>query len=101
MGYFSNGSEGCDYENKYCDHCVHKNGPDGKSGCAVWLAHMLRNYDECNNENSILHILIPRKGIENEKCTMFLLKESESAAFKKAELELAKYKEAMLRHKPI
>lgn len=67
MGYFSNGSEGADYEAAYCVRCVHL------QGCAVWLAHMLHNYDECNNEKSILHLLIPRSdnGLGNEECLMF------------------------------
>ena len=60
MGYFSNGPEGMDYEAQYCASCVHQDGPDGKSGCAVWLAHMLCNYEEATNETSILHLLIPR-----------------------------------------
>ncbi len=67
MGYFSNGTEGMDYEARYCDKCIHQ-----EQGCAVWLAHMMHNYDECNNEKSILHILIPRnKEGWNEKCKMF------------------------------
>lgn len=67
MGYFSNGNEGMDYEARYCDHCVH----NGK--CTVWLLHNLHNYKECNNNDSMLHTLIPRSkdGIGNEKCTMF------------------------------
>jgi hypothetical protein len=72
MGYFSNGSEGDCYEAEFCSRCVHQNGPDGESGCAVMLAHLLRNYDECNNKESILHILIPRdKDGWNEQCKMF------------------------------
>ncbi len=67
MGYFSNGTEGMDYEGRYCARCVH-NGD-----CAVWDAHMQHNYKECNNEESILHILIPRneKGW-NDQCKMFV-----------------------------
>lgn len=39
--------------------------------CAVWAAHMLKNYDECNNEESILHMLIPRDGKGNNGiCSM-------------------------------
>lgn len=75
MGYFSNGAEGMDYESRYCDHCVHQDGPDGKSGCAVWQAHVFYNYTECNNKESILHLLIPRgKGGWNEQCQMFAKK---------------------------
>lgn len=71
MGYFSNGCEGADYEEQYCSRCVHYREDD--SGCPVFLAHLLHNYDECNNENSILHLLIPRKkdGLGNEQCAMF------------------------------
>lgn len=71
MGYFSNGTEGMAYEAHYCDKCIHRGSETG--GCGVWLAHMLRNYDDCNDENSILHLLIPRnKEGWNEQCTMFV-----------------------------
>lgn len=72
MGYFSNGTEGMEYEAAYCDRCLHQQ-PDGP-GCTVWLAHMLYNYDECNEEESILHLLIPRTkdGLGNKECTMFI-----------------------------
>jgi hypothetical protein len=71
MGYFSNGTEGMDYEARFCDRCVHQKPEDG--GCAVWLAHMLYNYEQCNNDDSILHILIPRSKdkLRNEQCAMF------------------------------
>jgi len=67
MGYFSNGTEGMMYEDQYCSRCIH-----GDS-CAVWAAHMIHNYDECNNDNSILHMLIPRteNGLGNQECRMF------------------------------
>ena len=73
MGYFSNGSEGEYYESEYCSKCVHYPGSEDDGGCAVLIAHMIYNYDECNNKDSILHILIPRdtKG-NNEKCQMFI-----------------------------
>jgi len=67
MGYFSNGAEGADYQEKYCVNCIHY------EGCAVWVAHLLHSYDECNNKDSILHILIPRSedGLSNERCRMY------------------------------
>lgn len=71
MGYFSNGTEGEAYEARYCSRCIHQNGPDGDGGCAVWLLHMLHNYDECNKEDSFLHTLIPRHGTTNGRCAMF------------------------------
>jgi hypothetical protein len=74
MGYFSNGSEGMDYEATYCERCIHF-GPEEGPGCPVWLAHLIHNYDECNKEESILHILIPRAADgSNEQCTMFVEK---------------------------
>lgn len=72
MGYFSNGSEGSSYESAVCSNCIHQDDP-----CVVWYAHLDRNYEECNNEKSILHILIPRTddGLSNERCAMFKAKE--------------------------
>jgi len=71
MGYFPNGTSGMMYEEQYCQHCVHFKPDDG--GCMVWLAHLLHNYDECNNDKSILDLLIPRSenGLGNEECKMF------------------------------
>ena len=69
MGYFSNGSEGMDYEARYCEKCVHYDG------CAVWMMHIDHNYDECNKPDSFLHVLIPREGLGNGKCRMFHEKE--------------------------
>lgn len=73
MGYFANGTEGMAYEEHYCRRCIH-DGPEEGPGCPVWLAHLLYNYDECNNEDSILHLLIPRSkdGLNNLECTMFV-----------------------------
>lgn len=74
MGYFSNGSEGSEYEQRYCARCIHVDGKDGKSGCPVWLAHLLKNYEECDDKDSVLHLLIPRTpdGLGNAECTMFV-----------------------------
>ena len=67
MGYFANGTEGCSYEAKWCANCVHF------ENCAILVTHHLHNYEEANNEKSILHELIPidDKG-NNLKCEMFL-----------------------------
>jgi hypothetical protein len=71
MGYFSNGAEGSDYEERYCARCIHRD--DAPAGCAVWNAHLFRNYDECNKADSVLHDLIPRTadGLGNQQCHMF------------------------------
>jgi len=73
MGYFSNGTEGMDYQNNYCSRCVH----DVNSDCPIWLAHLIYNYAECNKEDSILHMLIPRTedGLDNEQCRLFIKKD--------------------------
>jgi len=71
MAYFSNGSEGMAYEDAYCDKCIHCPGITGKN-CAVWEIHMLRNTEGANDDESILHDLIPRKGTTNGKCRMFM-----------------------------
>lgn len=68
MGYFSNGTEGMDYQEGYCSKCIH----DKDENCPVWAAHLVHNYDECNKPESILHMLIPREGIRNLRCTMFI-----------------------------
>ena len=74
MGYFPNGTAGDSYEEMYCDRCIHQGPMDGP-GCAVLEAHLLHNYVDCNNKNSILHILIPRdKAGNNEQCRMFVEK---------------------------
>ncbi|MCD1645219.1 hypothetical protein [Aurantimonas coralicida] len=68
MGYFSNGTEGMMYEEDFCSKCLHGDG------CPVWDAHMLKNYEECNKPDSILHMLIPRTegGLGNGQCLMFI-----------------------------
>lgn len=66
MAYFSNGTEGMIYEERYCDRCLHQ------EGCPVWDAHLLYSYRDCNDESSILHMLIPRDGGRNSQCRMFV-----------------------------
>lgn len=77
MGYFPNGTSGMAYEEQYCDRCIHQKPDDG--GCAVFLAHLIHNYDEANNDQSILGILIPtNEDGFNEQCTMFVEKDTAS-----------------------
>lgn len=73
MGYFSNGTEGMDYEEHYCHRCIH-DGPEEGPGCPVWLAHLLHNYEQHKDEQlaSVLNILIPRdEDGWNQQCSMF------------------------------
>lgn len=75
MGYFPNGTEGMIYDEEMCSRCVHQKPDDG--GCAVWLLHMIYNYDQLDKGQeklkTALDILIPvgEDGLSNEKCTMF------------------------------
>jgi len=70
MGYFSNGSEGHDYQERYCWRCVHWNRD---FGCPAWQIHQVINYDECNKKDSVLHQMIPRlEDGTNGKCFAFI-----------------------------
>lgn len=79
MGYFSNGTEGIDYQERYCIECINYTTRDGEGaeGCPVWDMHLIHNYEQCTNKtiNDLLCELIPQDGIHNERCKMFLSKE--------------------------
>lgn len=68
MAYFSNGTEGMMYQEDWCDRCIHA------GDCPIWDAHMLHNYRDCNDPESILHMLIPRSAdkLGNDQCRMFI-----------------------------
>ena len=69
MAYFSNGSEGTQYEHDFCSRCVHYDG------CPVWGLHLLWNYEQDGNpdKEEALSMLIPRSQdeLDNEECKMF------------------------------
>ena len=73
MGYFSNGSEGEAFQSRLCVKCVHHNNDPDDDACPVWMAHLMFNYDQHNNEavGHILDVLMPRNGIRND-CAMFI-----------------------------
>lgn len=70
MAYFANGTEGDMYEEKYCSRCVHNQ--DEERGCPVMNAHLMYNYGQTGVVESVLSMLIPRDGIRNEQCRMFV-----------------------------
>lgn len=74
MAYFSNGTEGALYFEAYCARCIHDKNED----CPIWAAHLLYSYRDCNDESSILHMLIPRSadGLSNEACKLFVEREA-------------------------
>lgn len=73
MGYFSNGTEGFEYEAKYCSRCVHN---DEDNGCPVMNTHFLHNYTDNDDVKEILNMFIPRDdenwNVTNEQCKMFM-----------------------------
>ena len=76
MGYFANGMEGNAYWKKYCSKCAHEwTGSEIVVNCPVWTAHILWDGGECDKPDSILHRMIPRNGIKNEKCNFYQRKE--------------------------
>lgn len=100
MAYFSNGTEGQDYEARWCDRCVHQGGPNGP-GCAVWLAHLMHNYEQKEGSplEQVLATLIPvdARGFAL-KCKMFITAEdvrrARLARSRKPLLESARVEEA-------
>ncbi len=72
MGYFSNGSEGEGYTDRWCDRCIH-NDPEGPF-CAVWMLHAEWNYSQYKDaaQKHALDALIPPDGIFNAQCKMFI-----------------------------
>lgn len=53
MAYFANGTEQMIFEDTVCKGCKYQ------GDCQIMDLHMLYNYDECNNKDSILHKAIP------------------------------------------
>ena len=73
MGYFSNGTEGEMYREKYCDRCVNNGDEKGEDGCAVWDAHLIYNGED--GPEPVLNMLIPRDADGwNKQCRMFRLR---------------------------
>lgn len=69
MAYFPNGTSGEILREQYCDRCKW----DKDQSCPIWNAHMIHNYDECNNDKSILHMLIKHTadGLCADECYFF------------------------------
>ena len=70
MGFFSSGTEGDAYHDRYCTRCVHDIDEDRP----VWGAHLTFNFDGKGVADHVLHRLIPRDGNQNGKCNLFLEK---------------------------
>lgn len=79
MGYFSNGTEGMDYQERYCSKCWH----DRDERCPIWMLHMTYPYKRDPETEVILNALIPlsKDGLNNEQCTQFVSSGSVDADF--------------------
>ena len=69
MAYFPNGTSGDVFREQYCDRCKW----DNDESCPIWAAHLMYNYEECNNDKSILHMLIKNTpdGLFADECYFF------------------------------
>ena len=80
MGYFSNGSEGFDYQERYCIRCLNwRDNGTGSEGCPIMDLHAMWNYEAIGKNADktkamALSHFIAREGIENKECTMFQIK---------------------------
>ena len=73
MAYFSNGTEGDMFREKWCDRCIH----DENNDCPVWNAHLAFDYQQLKEGKEelrqVLDMLIPMKDkIWPDKCKMFV-----------------------------
>lgn len=93
MGYFSNGSEGMDFEETWCRQCVHDSD---KVPCPIMGLHRDWNYEQivdgkCQGDKAkALSAFIPRHGAFNLSCVMWF--PSQEAAAKRRENYDAKVK---------
>jgi len=82
MGYFANGTEGMEYEDRYCCRCINYRSTEeiNQRGCPVLDLHSLWNYEACSDpiKKSALDSLIPRdeRGF-NKQCRMFIPEDSD------------------------
>lgn len=57
MAYFSNGTEGEVYRERFCDRCLYD---ERDGGCPIWFAHLAYCHDEHGKPGgAILDLLIP------------------------------------------
>ena len=72
MAYFSNGTEGMDYEERFCSRCIHNETQP--YGCPVINLHRKWNYEQHGDKEKalILNSFIPRDERGNNlQCLMF------------------------------
>ena len=101
MGYFSNGTEGMMYEEKYCENCSNyiSRDHDEIKSCPIMDAHQHANYDQFSKSKYskslklVLETLIPTDGINNGICSMFTPDEA-------TKVERSYFRDVLLKGKP-
>jgi hypothetical protein len=76
MAYFSNGTSGIMYQEKYCNRCTNQIdlGDNRGIGCPVWDMHLVSNYDREKKPEiaTILDSFIPMDDhMTPKQCVMF------------------------------
>lgn len=75
MGYFPNGTSAEAYMATFCEHCVNwrYDVQTDTYGCPVMDLHMINNYalQDKSMQEALSHF-IPRDGVANQQCQMFL-----------------------------
>lgn len=68
MGYFSNGTEGLAWQEKWCHNCVNfKDRGDGRGeGCPVFDLHYLYNYDQLERAKPPIYLHIRRGNLDSK-----------------------------------
>lgn len=72
MAYFANGTDGSLYEAQYCDQCAHRRNPDTGERCSILMLHLLWNGDQIEDRELALDLFIPREGVTNTQCSMYI-----------------------------
>lgn len=79
MGYFANGTEAMQWQEKNCLRCRNYKIREGEDtvGCPIWDLHFIYAYEVCDDEGTpakvMLDTLIPitENGLYNKQCSMF------------------------------
>ena len=79
MGYFSSGTEGEIYYERYCENCIHSSDNPEVWECPIWDAHLLYSDKLCDTKDEpgkvMLDMFIPiDESGHNEECKMFVEK---------------------------
>jgi hypothetical protein len=84
MAYFPNSTAWECWATDNCFKCAHWPKDEDDEPCPIEMAHMLYNYkqgdlgEDCP-VRTMLDMLIPRNGIENRQCALFLLSDAADA----------------------